>query len=610
MEQMKRKNSVADGNKKKKVVGDAKSLSRNSTARFEDLSNEIIYEIFEFLDFFHVYEIFSNLNIRFQNLLIYSNFLLKIKHLSTSKSTFQRYHTQIIIPNQHRIKSLYLSNPFIIDGIFSSTRIELKLTRLETLILNKISSLYVENLLKYLLVLPYLSSLIINCEDEVQNKNNLYKQIFRLPALKYCKLSLDESNQPEQLPIATKGSSPIEHFILNSTHVLNDLNNLLSYIPHLNRLSIHSSYDSPITQIQLYSVSLIHLTHVSLNRLDIPFDQLEFMIQSLFNQVQVLHISNYCRSVYLDANRWQRLILSYMPHLRIFDIFISYTLNWAENIIDFITMINMFNSSFWFKRRWFFEYQVDKKRDQNFSFYSTNPYRRKQYILYEEKNKNINRNRQKMIMNFVQQIEIRNEKAMINCQNYFPNVTGLIILFNFGEQSKNLLSNSLNNIIPLNQLTKFILRSYHNDFYKIIELLQCMPNIHTFEIGHTSLKDSNLVSIQQSHTFRLVSQTNKIQNMIIECQCTLKEIQFLINLCPQLQQLTIDKSDKDFESFLRCLLSNINEKLNYLFLLCIASINQKETNILETLIKSEKLLHPHSPQIKYHSFNRKTYLWF
>ncbi|CAF1456015.1 unnamed protein product [Rotaria sp. Silwood1] len=311
-----------------------------------------------------------------------------------------------------------------------------KLIGLQALILNKIQSTYFENLLKYLLVLPHLSSLIVNCQDQVQNKTNLYKQIFRLPALKYCKLSLDDSNQPELLPIATKEFSPIEHFILNSTHVLNDLNNLLSYVPHLNRLSIYSQYYSPTTQMQLYSAVLSHLTHVSLNRLDIPFDQLESMSRSLLNPIQVLHISNYSSAAYLNANRWQRLILSHIPHLRIFNILISYTLNWAENIVDFITMINKFNSLFWFKRQWFFEYYVDKKRDQNFlSFYSTNPYRRKQYILYEEKDKNIHINNRKTIMNFVHQVEIRTEKVMINLQKYFPNVTELIIVFSSTEQS-------------------------------------------------------------------------------------------------------------------------------------------------------------------------------
>ncbi|CAF4970092.1 unnamed protein product [Rotaria sp. Silwood1] len=331
------------------------------------------------------------------------------------------------------------------------------------------------------------------------------------------------------------------------------------------------------------------------------------MSRSLLNPIQVLHISNYSSAAYLNANRWQRLILSHIPHLRIFNILISYTLNWAENIVDFITMINKFNSLFWFKRQWFFEYYVDKKRDQNFlSFYSTNPYRRKQYILYEEKDKNIHINNRKTIMNFVHQVEIRTEKVMINLQKYFPNVTELIIVFSSTEQSKNLLSNNLNNILPVNQLTKFVLRSYYDDFYKIIKLLQCIPNLHIFEIRcSTSFQDSNLISIQQSDAFRLISQTNKIQHMIIGYQCTLNEIKFLVNLCPQLQQFTIDKSDKNLESFLRCLLSNINERLNHLFLLCIASINQKETKILETLIKSEKLLNPCSLEIKYDSFDKK-----
>jgi hypothetical protein len=65
-----------------------------------------------------------------------------------------------------------------------------------------------------------------------------------------------------------------------------------------------------------------------------------------------------------------------MPHLRIFDIYFNYVLNWADNITDFITRINKFNSRFWFERQWFFEYHVDGKHEQNsINFYSTNPYR-------------------------------------------------------------------------------------------------------------------------------------------------------------------------------------------------------------------------------------------
>jgi hypothetical protein len=129
-------------------------------------------------------------------------------------------------------------------------------------------------------VVPYISSLIIDSEDNVENKSNLYTQVFRLPALKYCNLSFKEISRLELLPVAMKEFSPIEHLIINNTYPLNDLNNLLSYVPHLKRLSIHSEYKYRIEQMQLYSSTLIHLTHVFLNGPDIPFDQFESIVQS------------------------------------------------------------------------------------------------------------------------------------------------------------------------------------------------------------------------------------------------------------------------------------------------------------------------------------------
>ncbi len=249
------------------------------------------------------------------------------------------------------------------------------MTRLKRLHVNKIESTSIKNLLDYLLILPYLSSLIINCRDPDQNKNNLYKQIFRLPVLKYCRLSL-YSNNFEPLPIATNKFSPIEHIVLNCSYIEYDLNNILSYVPNLNRLSIQSSVYSPVPETRPYSSALKHLTHVSLNCQCIPFDQFESMSQYFFNQVQVLRVSRCYNEQYLYANQWERVILSHMSHLRILDIYVHYNLTWADNIRDFITRINKFNSRFWFERQWFFEYHVDEKYKQNsISFYSTNPYR-------------------------------------------------------------------------------------------------------------------------------------------------------------------------------------------------------------------------------------------
>ncbi|CAF1518922.1 unnamed protein product, partial [Rotaria sordida] len=98
-----------------------------------------------------------------------------------SKLAFERYYTHIIIPNQHRIKSFYSSNLFVIDLIFTSSSIVSKFHRLETLILKNLESKYLGNILKYLTLLPHLFLLTIAVVDCKSNKTTLYRQTFSLP---------------------------------------------------------------------------------------------------------------------------------------------------------------------------------------------------------------------------------------------------------------------------------------------------------------------------------------------------------------------------------------------------------------------------------------------
>jgi hypothetical protein len=98
--------------------------------------------------------------------------------------------------------------------------------------------------------------------------------------------------------------------------------------------------------------------------------------------------------------------------------------------------------------------------------------RRKQYTLY----KTNKQNSQKLIMNSVHQIEIQDEEAITDCQKYFPHVTEVSIFFDTPGRNKHHRLIHLGNIIPLKQLTKFTLRSYQNDFSKIIDLFQCISN--------------------------------------------------------------------------------------------------------------------------------------
>ncbi|CAF1210645.1 unnamed protein product [Rotaria sordida] len=102
-----------------------------------------------------------------------------------------------------------------------------KFTRLENLIFHGIKSFFLDAILMSLLTLPCLSSLVIDCIDNVENKNVVFYQIFRLPVLKYCKLSLNEPFSLGSLPIATTEFSSIEHLVITKLLRLDELNHLL-----------------------------------------------------------------------------------------------------------------------------------------------------------------------------------------------------------------------------------------------------------------------------------------------------------------------------------------------------------------------------------------------
>jgi hypothetical protein len=379
MEQKKRQRQNCidvENNKTKSTDHLDRFLKIKFLSHFEDLSNEIIYEIFEFLDFCHVYDAFVDLNTRFENLVSRSFLPIHINFSSVSKSAFKRYYKNLIIPYQHRIKSLHLPNPFILDRIFSFNATPFVFTRLEKLTLTDFNTKLHRKFLIHLVSFPRLFSLTINITADIQNRYNFYRDIFSLPVLKYCKVSCKECITYEAHPFDLTESSPIEYLVIDHTVHLNGVYILLSYVPQLRRLSLHQLNQSSTEQTNLYPIVLNRLTYVSLELESFYFDELESMIRNLFNQVQVLYVSAQNDIMYLDADRWKRLIVSSMPNLRIFDIYFSYSSRYNDYFPRFTTLIDQFNVLFWIERQWFFEHQICKHMGQNsIFFYSTNPYR-------------------------------------------------------------------------------------------------------------------------------------------------------------------------------------------------------------------------------------------
>ncbi|CAF4399585.1 unnamed protein product [Rotaria sp. Silwood2] len=356
--------------------------SRGVSRRYllEDLANEILYEIFEYLDVYDIYKGFYNLNKRFQNLTINSNVLTKINISIISKSNFEDYHRNILIPNQNRFNFLRLSNPFAAEIIFSRTRLVLNFIRLEKLILENIQIKHLYKICDNLIHLRKLHSLTISISDYIESLSLIFARIFLLSKLKYCKIEYQTKNYEEPLlTIFTEYDySPIQSLIINGRFPFDSFSHLLCCLPKLQYISIdcliQDHYYTEEEEEKLSFIQLKYLKYVSLRIDYVEFKKFEKIITEVFHYVQILRLMTFYDEVYLDAKRWQKLIVTYMPYLRIFDL--NHEGSVKTNSLTYHDIINGFNSSFWIENKWFFTHQhIRKDEPDNGILYSTTPYR-------------------------------------------------------------------------------------------------------------------------------------------------------------------------------------------------------------------------------------------
>ncbi|CAF1584378.1 unnamed protein product [Rotaria sp. Silwood1] len=568
MKQIKRRrnNIIHDNNdnKRKRIdvtANETNCLIKENLTTLENLSNELIYEIFEFLNNHHAFQAFYDLNQRFQDLFLKSNLPIKINISSISKSKFQHYLTHIIKPYAYRIELFRLSNPFI-DLNLLLLPIMKNLTQLTTLILNNIESNYIEQIINHLSSLPVLSSLIIISINTIKNHKNIYYKVFRLPILKYCQILIELLQCPKSLPVATNEFSTIEHLIINHDISIDQLPILLSYVPQLRRLSISNLKES------------------KLNRTE--------RVTNYFRQIQVLtiaiqYVGFYGNSTqYLNADRWEQLISTYMLNLLVFDFQLSY------------------------QYQWFFDHHYHQITWSNAAvFYSRNPYRRKDYVLYDELVENIWSSRFDINEDSIHHICIHSTNMIKKSIDHFPNATKLTFCKTF-EVPRDLIIIDLIRLLPLKQLTKLTIECHYFSFEQLIELLQFTPNVHVLKLESILLYRTDSVSIQQNELSKLVSNMNTITKVTISKEITLEKIQLLTTVFPRMEYLTINLYKQDLQPIAQFLLSKSNNNTRYLSSLCISKQRNDLMTILKTLIKSKKLLRDYTLKV----INRKLYLWW
>ncbi|CAF4708813.1 unnamed protein product [Rotaria sp. Silwood1] len=299
MNQFKRKLSSDDLSEKKTTKKLRNEFDQFMTC-FEDLSNELLFEIFDYLDGYRLYEAFSDLNSRFEQL--YSSSILFKSHCCLIKldevfNIFKQFS--------------YFFSSFLFDSSFD---------RVESNIFEKIQSDTHIPVLSNLSSLPNLTSLTIETSNVQEEINDINRLIFVLHKLKYYRIFFSNNCHLFTLPLALNNQcSPIEYLVINHDCSLNELLSLISYTPKLRRLTGHKikTNDSNITILSPITLVNLNLTYLDLHQT--TFNVLEIFITKRFPNLKSLFIASSDDITFFNAYRWEQFILNNFPHKRWYD---------------------------------------------------------------------------------------------------------------------------------------------------------------------------------------------------------------------------------------------------------------------------------------------------
>jgi len=195
--------------------------------------------------------------------------------------------------------------------------------------------------------------------------------------LKYFKLSLpiiEDLEDFEQAPFVADKQQlcNIEHLIIDHCCTHSDFISIISCTPRLCHLTCQTlfEWDENIGKDML--LALPNLTYIVIDKCELKFDVFEIFIKKICSQLQIFRIVIRSKDVlYLDPDRWERLITQYMPCLRRF--YFKYYECFIERVklTSFHRLIDRFSSPFWIERRWIFGLELDV----NDLIYSISPHK-------------------------------------------------------------------------------------------------------------------------------------------------------------------------------------------------------------------------------------------
>ncbi|CAF3418932.1 unnamed protein product [Rotaria sp. Silwood1] len=300
---------------------------RNSKNTFENLSREILLEIFDYLSIHDCFNAFYNLNWKISSTLNLSGFSIDLT--SISQQTYNEFYKNIIFSNYYcQIRKLKLSNDLtinLLENFFKDFIID-DFKQLRSITLIKPSYM---TLGSFALRIPHLKQLEHISINSYSYPDNFFELITTTSSsIKSC--YLPELEIQDELSFQSK----IEYLTVTIEDITLLLN-LLAVFPQLKYLnaSLRSTLDIDENNIPMIDIiSCKNLQTLKLNILErssIDFHEIEYFFQQTsFDYLKSFSYNCTTNSLnHIDVIRWNKILLTYLSEIEKFQFFLQIPCN-------------------------------------------------------------------------------------------------------------------------------------------------------------------------------------------------------------------------------------------------------------------------------------------
>lgn len=289
-------------------------MSSTQSTRFESLSNEILLDIFEYLDAYHMYEAWYGLNARINSLLQSAQLFVLLNPSIADKTNW----------NWNALTSFYKSSQIRILSCFDDPKVSERIPtgRMENLRTILFHFVHMKSINKIYQQIPYdnqIKCLSIQVKSFAHNRENqapshciLVDHSDRFLSLTHLSI---ECQWYEEFPVMSVVFPQLRHLsLVNFNFSHNLLQSLQTNMPKLRSLKFQGAYYSLVPS----SVIVEHIHELDINVYAQTNITVLVGVLSNFPSLRRLHILSQYHRRYANFNGsfCQQLIERYLPHLK------------------------------------------------------------------------------------------------------------------------------------------------------------------------------------------------------------------------------------------------------------------------------------------------------